>query len=713
MKLEDIIKDSYEVERAKETSESISNLMRDGLDRFEKAFKSKFVDIVRERSLNTRAKCDPVELRDYSLGEKCDNFLKKKLQHESKRRKEYYAEVPKSRPSQSGDDENGTLMPPLAMVPKIVYFSEMKKLFAGLKPLEKTEMSGMFGLKVEDITEVIDHFLKIRNSCSHDQGQLRNPKSVFCLKEFVGPRKVQISYKGEMEYLDLKNCLFGTMTLLGHMLSDLPHENMHLSAGEWKHKMANQLKLMPQKVLIKMGFPERWFDHRIWRPSRRKSVHEIGVMYGLNFDVFEQEYNSLDDDIRREVDSRTQFISSRLIENGWDTGDNLIDNIEWTARACVIKSILGNEDDGHGFPQEEFKLARALANGSENADDQLNGLNDFYAERVYNDSFMMLIPKGSSDEFILKKIERWMRFDKKRRDSNFHESFLFQSIIVRKPGSIIGIKDIFPVLVSPFIMNIAEESFDNFRVNSDNCFQHMNAMLANRAEEIPEWYKMLGSKEHRHKVFDIFRRILMNRIGENGVVSVVYSDLFKGLYLWPDKMLVDLNKANADFKREIEEGYKFRDPEKLGCDEYEAPFHYPLMLETEMEEKLLEKMPTENPFGSIDNAFCYSYRYYHDIIKRVFLDKLSSSINKELGIQFSDKVLFAKSTKNIEMILSAAIMLGDDCLAESESKIPIEMDIKEGKLHLNTGRMHRACVRESKKLKEALDKNAKKGRKGS
>ena len=83
MKLADIIDDSYKAERAAETSERISGLMREGLDRYEKAFKSKFVDIVRERGNYVGVRPLPLESREYSLGAECNIFLNKQLKHKN------------------------------------------------------------------------------------------------------------------------------------------------------------------------------------------------------------------------------------------------------------------------------------------------------------------------------------------------------------------------------------------------------------------------------------------------------------------------------------------------------------------------------------------------------------------------------------------------------------------------------------------------------
>lgn len=707
MKLADIIAGEYEVERAERISEEVGDLMRKGLDLYEKAFNSRFVDIVSNRDNISSSKCDPLELREYSLGNKCDKFLKRKLRHENRVRENYYKTHPQIRPSANEDE---TQMPPLGMVPALAYTSGLKNLFLGLNKLERKELSDMFGIKSEEIIKIFDHFLEIRNNRSHDQGQYRDPEFAFCLTGFEGPSEITVFHKGRAESLNLCNNFFGTMTLLGHMLSNLPHKNTYLSAGEWRYKMAEQLSMMPKKVLIEMGFLDGWLDHRIWRRSRRKSIQEISAMYGINFQILEEDYNNLGVEIKKKVDSSTQFISNKLVERGWDTGDNLMDNLEWTARACVMKSVLGIGGGEYGFPVEYLNLAKVLANGSDNKDDMLNAINDYRARKIYNDSIVICLPMGVSDEVILEKIERWMMFDKKRRDSDFDKSFLMESKIVRNGGSIITIKDIDAVSMSPFIMGMHEEAFDEFDINPYNFNQSMDAMLVSRKKDVPEWFKLRASNEHRHKVFDVHRRSLLDKIGENGIKKVIYNNSFNKLDLWPHEIVIDLNEANPDFKVEVEEGYKFRDPETVGCEPYEADFHYPFMLEDDIEKRLQEELPTKSPFCSVDNALCYSYRYYFNMIRKQLRNKIDSTYIDEVGMLPSCRKLIAISEGKFRATFHVDIMLKDITVVEMESVLPVEVEEKNGELHLVMTKMRRACAREVDKLvKKAVRKIRQRG----
>lgn len=689
MKLEEKITDSYKAEKARETSERIGSLMREGLDCYEKAFKSKFVDMVYERYKHTTAKCDPVEFRDYSLGERCDKFLKEKLKYESKRREEYYVEL--GMQSQAKDDEDGTLMPPLAMVPKIVYFSEMKKLFAGLSLKEQDEISGMFKIKREDMPKVIDHFHKIRNSRSHDQGQFRNPRSTFCLEKFIGPSKIDILHKGKTDSLNLNKRLFGSITLLGHMLSELPYENTFQLSGEWRHKMVEQLIDLPPVVLGDMGFKENWKDHRIWQQAKVKSIQGIGAMHSIDLGPLRELYEKLNLNQKHEIDMRTKLISNKLIEKGYNTSGGGMDNYEWTARACVMRSVLGFEDEGYGFPNHELDRARAMANGSEDKDELLNVLNDHYAGKVFNDSVWVYIPKGASDRVIIEKIDRWMRFDKKRRDSDFHKSFLLMAVFSRMGGPKIFITNIYPAYSPGFFSDIVDDQIHDFKGTPSGLLPFLQNRSMSYEDKMPEWLKKKNIGENMHKSFDICRNALMTKIGEKGIIEITYSQFAP----WPSHMIVNLDKANSDFKKEIEEGYKFRDPEAVGCNPYYVPFVYPFMLEKDMEEKLNAKLPSKNPFDSVDSILRYSHEYYSKIIEKKFFSKINSVKNGRLSIELSYKKLIAESSRNFKVTFHVKIVIGNIYNSEWNSIVPLEVEVVNGQLHLNTRKMQLNCSRDA------------------
>ena len=701
MKLSDIIDDKIEVEKAEEASEKIKSLMRDGLDFYEQAFGSKFVEIVTERSKGAGVKCDPKVLRDYSLGEECDKFLKKRLRSEKNAREDYYEAYPDCRPK---SDEDKTQMPPLEMVPSLINISGLKLLFEGLSDLERNEISDMFGIKSEEMIEIFPHLQEIRNKCSHNQGQSRIPELAFCLRKFAGPSDVTIINKGKIESLDLNNSLFGSITLLRHMLSKVPYSNIYHMAREWKPKLIHQLSMMPQKVLVEMGFPSGWMDLPTWQRSKRKTIKRIGVTHSSNFQILVDIYERMDADQKKEVDRRTKLISKKLVEEGWDTANSRMDNYKWTARACVMRSVLGFEDQGHGFPEHELERANAMANGSEDDDDLLNALNDFYAEKIFNDSVWTYIPKGASDETILKKIDRWMRFDQKRRESGFHESLLMSGDFVRIGGPAVILKDIFPSFSAPFFLDIMDEKVHEFEGEVENFLSFLHNREDDYLDQIPEWIRSkTKSIESVHKLFNVCRNALMTKIGENGIIHVTYSNLT----LWPEEICIDLDRVNPAFKVEVEDGYKFRDPMSVGRRPYDAPFHYPFMLEKDVAEILREPMPTENPFSSVDNIISFLHRYYREVIKRKYYSKIKSVKNGDLNIELICRTLTRKDSKNFKAMFHIKVNIGNIYKYEWDSDIPIDIEDMNGELHVKMNKIKLHCRRDADSLMKKITRKIK------
>ena len=564
----------------------------------------------------------------------------------------------------------------------------------------------MFGLEVEEIVKIFDHFHKVRNKCSHNQNQNRLSEFAFCLTKFSGPPDVKVADKGKVELINLDKNLFGTMTLLGHILMSLPYSKISFSAGEWRYKMITQLDLMPEKVLIEMSFPTRWQDHRIWRKSNRKSFQKTNVLHGADSEIFEDIYNSASDDQKNQIDIRTRSISRMLIEGGWDTYDSGMDNYECTAKVCVMRSVLGFEDEGYGFPMHELNLAKAMTNGSEDADELLNALNDFYANRIFNDSIWAYIPEGASDELIFEKIERWMSFDAKRRESDFHKSVIMHSTITRKGGSIISVENICPAFAPAFVNDMADQMIHDYHGDFGGFVKHMYDKSDDHNDKIPEWMRAKDSEKpesHARNLYDVCRHALVFKIGEKGIKKIIYNNEFGHLFLWPKEIVIDLNEARHDFKIEIEQGYKFQDPEIVGCKPYDASFVYPFMLEKDIPEKLEEKRSSKNPFVSVDSALCYTFAYYCRSIKRKIADKVESiRSHKEIRMQpicmklTEDK----KTTSKIYFVATfcTTIYVGNECVVEQVSDISIELSDVIGGFQLNTIKVHRASEREAEKI---------------
>ena len=709
MKLSDIIDDEYKAEKAGRISEEINDLVRNGLDRYEKAFATKFVEIVGQRNRDIGVTSNLLVFRDYSLGEECDKFLKRQLKSQKESREQYYNINPQCRPK---SNEDKTQMPPLEMVPSLVYISALKILFAGLEDLEKIEMSSMFGLEIEEMVKIFGHFHKVRNKCSHNQNQNRLSEFAFCMRKFSGPSDIRITYRGKTEFFDLDNSLFGTMTLLGHMLSNLPYSKMSLSAGEWRYKMATQFSIMPEIVLTEMGFPSEWKDHRIWRKSNRKSIQQTSMLHGTDSDIFSDIYGGASDDQKNQIDRRVQLISSKLIERGWDTHGSGMDNYECTAKVCVMRSVLGFEDDGYGFPMHEFNFAKVMANGSGDTDELLNVLNDFYSYRIFNDSIWTYIPKGASDEIILEKIDRWMSFDKKRRESDFHKSILMHSTIVRKGGSIISVEDICPAFAPSFVNDIADEMSHDYHGDFAGFIKHMHDNSDDHIDRIPEWMRVEKSEKsenHARNLYNVCRHALVTKIGENGIKRIIYNSEFGDTFLWPEEITIDLNEARSDFKDEIEKGYKFQDPKAIGCKPYDAPFVYPFMLEADVPGKLQEKKSRKNPFASVDSALCYAFTYYCSIIKKKVVKKAESIRSpKEVSMQpicmelIEERKLTSK--RYLMAKFRAAIYIGGVCVFEQDLDMSIELYDINGGLKLNTTKVHRSSENEAEKIAKKVVK---------
>lgn len=429
-------------------------------------------------------------------------------------------------------------------------------------------------------------------------------------------------------------------------------------------------------------------------------------MYSADFKIFESMYYDLEPSTRESVDVRTRFISNKLIERGWDTSGSGMDNCEWTARACVMRSVIGFGDEGYGFPMIDFDLATALANGSKEADDLLNALIDFYARRTDNDPVLICIPKGASDAAILEKIERWMRFDRERRDSDYYNSLLMQSRIIRKGGPIAIITDIFPTFATPFVADAADEMIHEFNGKPKDFLRFMSDRKDQYIDTMPKWFGSDISSEEVNRLFNVCRHSLMTKIGENGIREITYSHHFGYKLYWPQEITIDLNEANPDFKTEIEGGYKLRDPEEIGCKPYGAPFSYPFILVNDVEEKLQEKGPIENPFKSIDAALNYSYRYYYNLIKSQLRSKINPyNIHEGVYVETACMKLVRVGEGKLVATFGAEISLGDICLSEGTSKIPIDVTGEGESLKLNIRKTRSACVRETKELiKKAIRK---------
>ena len=553
------------------------------------------------------------------------------------------------------------------------------------------EISEALGIKSGELAKIVSHFRLVRRRCPGERGKPRKPKKALFREKFSGPSKVvAICNAGEVS-LNLDESLYGTLTLLRHMLISTQNKRVFYTAKEWGPKAAVQLNRMPKNALDEMNFPENWMDHPIWQDSKPKPVKRIGNAYGYNYESVLLAYEALPDCKKAEVDKRTQAIKKRLVERGWDIVRSRMNSCEWTARACVMKSVLGMEDDGQGFSERDRNLARALTNGSEDEDDLLDALNEYYAEKTDKDCVWACIPKGASDEAILEKIDRWMEFDFKRYVSNFYERLFSPAILERRGGSIIAIKDIFPFHV-PTYVNIIQEGILSYGSGQEERLLRSDGRDANRPDLVSALRQSEEARENLLRFFGACRHALMTRIGEGAIVSVSYQN---DLAPWPHEIVLDLDKADPAFKAEVEEECKLRDPQKVGCGSYGAPFYCWFMPEHELVPRLLEKLPTENPFGSVESALFFAYRYYFGVIERKLLKSVEVSRRLEFLMDLECKKLIAEGAGKFKATFKLIFEIEDVHFSEWDFVAPIDVEEVEGEFRLNMKKMQLRCNRDA------------------
>ena len=552
-------------------------------------------------------------------------------------------------------------------------------------------ISEAFGIKFGELAKVVSHLRQIRSKCPGARGRPRKPKKALFREKFAGPSEVVAIRNGEEQPLNLNESLYGTITLLRHMLISVRNRRSFYLAKEWGPKVAVQLNRLPPEILSKMDFPDNWMDHPIWQDSIPKPVERIGGEHDYNYESVLLAYEALPDARKAEVTKRTQAIKKQLVERGWDIVRSRMDSCEWSARAAVMKSVLGMEDDGQGFSERQLNHARAMTNGSDDEDDLLTALNDYYAEKIDKDCVWACIPKGASDEAILETIDRWMKFDLKRRVSKFYERLFFRSTLERRGGSIVTIKDIQGISV-PSYMNIIEEGILSYRSGHELPLLFTDGRKANRPDLVSALRQSEEVRENLLRFFGACRHALMARIGEHGIVRISYNNYYAP---WPEEVVLDLDKANPAFKAEVEEEYKLRDPEKVGCGSYDAPFYCWFMPENDLVPRLLEKLPAENPFGSVDSALYFAYRYYFGVIERKLLKKVTFSRPGEFMMDLNCTKLIAEGTGKFKATFKLFFEIEDVHSAESDFLVPLDVEEVKGEFHLNIKKMQMRCSRDA------------------
>ena len=567
----------------------------------------------------------------------------------------------------------------------------MKQIMEVRDESRERAISEAFGIKFGELAKVVSHLRQIRRKCPGARSRPRKLKKPLFREKFAGPSEVVAIRNGEELPLNLNESLFGTITLLRHMLISVRNKRIFYLAKEWGPKVAVQLNRLPPEVLSKMDFPDNWMDHPIWQDSKPKPVERIGGEHDYNYESVLLAYEALPDAQKAEVTKRTQAIKRQLVEQGWDIVRSRMNSCEWSARAAVMKSVLGMEDDGQGFSERQLNHARAMTNGSDDEDELLTALNDYYAEKIDKDCVWACIPKGASDEAILETIDRWMKFDFRRYMSNFYERVFFRSSLERLGGSIVTIKYIQGMSV-PSYMNIIEEGILSYRSGHELPLLFTDGRKANRPDLVSALRQSEEVRENLLRFFGACRHALMTRIGEHGIVRISYDNYYAP---WPVEIVLDLDKANPAFKAEIEEEYKLRDPEKVGCGPYDAPFYCWFMPEDDLVPRLLEKLPAENPFGSVDSALYFAYRYYFGVIERKLLKKVTFSRPGEFMMDLSCTELIAEGAGKFKATFELIFDIEDVHSSEWDFAVPLDVEEVKGEFHLNIKKMQMRCNRDA------------------
>lgn len=212
--------------------------------------------------------------------------------------------------------------------------------------------------------------------------------------------------------------------------------------------------------------------------------------------------------------------------------------------------------------------------------------------------------------------------------------------------------------------------------------------------ECPDTVRALreeDTEKNKLRLIGAFRHALVTRIGESGIVKVIYQ---KNGALWPREIIVDLDRANPAFKAEIEDGYRFRDPAKVGCGPYVAYFDYPFALETDLMEMLSEKPPMGNPFGSVDSALYYSLMHYVAFTAKIFLKVIDPVFLLGLNWTHGCTELTSAGAGKFKATFHMTVDIDHVVLLERDFAVSLEFQEVNGELHLNMKRMKLRCRRD-------------------
>ena len=686
MDLLDIMDGKTEAEMTEQTSERLRTLVGEGLDLFERAFGFMHADVMADAAKDVVEEPDSAAPPARSPRAAPDEAPGQRPGSKSGSSEEDGEAHPGGRLK---FDEGGISATPSDLALSRLRIDNLEMTMKGMGESQEREMSDALGVASGEMAKIVPHLRKVRRECPGARDRSSPSQTAFFREKFAGPSEVTIVDEEDTESLNLDESLFGTMTLLRHMLQSVPHREIFHASRDWGSKVFVQLNMMPHAAAAEMGFPAEWSDHWIWHEPEAMPTERFEEIYGHELQDLMGAYAGLDADQKAEVDRRTQAIVTKLIENGWNTANSRMKNCLWTARAGVMRSVLGFDDDGRGIPADSIDQARAMANGSED-DDLLNALNDFHAEKTDKDCVRICIPKGASDEVILEKIDRWMKFDLKKCNSDYYECMSLKCEVERNGGSTIAIKNInSSVSMSPAYAIDDDEIHRNIEVFgfAEDFVKRMEAVCTDTVRALREE----DTEKNKLRLIGAFRHALVTRIGESGIVKVIYQ---KDGALWPREIIVDLDRANPAFKAEIEDGYRFRDPAKVGCGPYVAYFDYPFALETDLMEMLSEKPPMGNPFGSVDSALYYSLMHYVAVTTKIFLKVVDPAFLWGMNWTLGCTELTAAGAGKFKATFHMTVDIDHVVLLERDFAVSLEFQEVNGELHLNMKRMKLRCRRD-------------------
>ena len=538
------IQEKMKTEKNNEFNNELRTTVFKALMDIEDAFRESWLKVIRDKGFSD----DSI---DYYGKIKKEKKAIINLSKSSDAVREYYKKLP-------SDDIRKVNLPPLRLFLETVSFNAFVRLLNDLDQDDQKKVMSSIGINDrETFILVIGNIIKIRNICAHTKN--KDNKYLYKLK-FPKADKISIFSMNMGDKMKLKmktRTFYENLSIIKHMLDYSLEKSVSNFSDRWRQNLYKLIDECHDPDIVKMmGFPSDWKESVLWKdphfetisPTESALLHYGSSLYSID----------LTPEKLSELKARVEDLSSRFYNSGWAT---VMDNYRDAAKQLVVKSMIGAEDDGHGFPSEFENLALALANG--NKKNMLQAYNDFRVRRIHNDISQMDVPIDTSNEGIYEMAERWMALDNERSNSDFHNSIAIIGMITRDGGPVIKLHDILYVPTGPSIMRLDNAPFIG-------CGKRMDWMQDSVDKEtmILTWKNSLEEKCGNDAVTD-----------HESSFHTDYRDL---PIPWSTRIDIDLDKANPEFTKLIENEYGLRDPDNVnGCGPYEAPLTLPLFPEEE------------------------------------------------------------------------------------------------------------------------------------